>query len=143
MNVAMILKTKGRSVATVRPNASLSDVASTLAARKIGAVVVVGDNAKVVGILSERDVVRLLAERGAAALSLPVDECMTRNVVTCTPANSIDELMETMTTGRFRHVPVVEDGALIGIISIGDVVKYHIADISLEVSAMRDYLATG
>ncbi|MBX9925970.1 MAG: CBS domain-containing protein [Hyphomicrobiaceae bacterium] len=143
MNVAMILKTKGRSVATVRPTALLSDVASTLATRKIGAVVVVGDQGKVVGILSERDVVRLLAERGTGALTMRVDECMTHNVITCSEASTIDELMETMTAGRFRHVPVVEDGALVGIISIGDVVKYHIADMSLEVSAMRSYLATG
>lgn len=143
MNVGMILKVKGRSVATVRPQAALSDAATTLASRRIGAVVVVGDNGKVVGIVSERDVVRLLAEKGTAAMSMPVEAAMTRNVVTCTECNTIEELMETMTSGRFRHVPVVEDGALVGIVSIGDVVKYHIADMSLEVTAMRSYLATG
>ncbi|MDZ4840916.1 MAG: CBS domain-containing protein [Hyphomicrobium aestuarii] len=143
MNVAAILKTKGRAVETATARAPLNELASTLATKKIGAVVVVNDQGRVAGIISERDVVRLLAERGTDALTLPVGECMTRNVVTCSEASTIDELMETMTQGRFRHLPVVENDTLVGIISIGDVVKYHIADMTLEVSAMRNYLATG
>ena len=143
MNVATMLKSKGRSVATVRPSSTMSEVAEILSARKIGAIVVVGDQGRVVGIISERDVVRFVAERGASALMLPVGECMTRSVITCTESTTVDELMEIMTSGRFRHVPVVQDEALIGIVSIGDVVKYHVADITLEVTAMRSYLATG
>ncbi|NJM56124.1 MAG: CBS domain-containing protein [Verrucomicrobiae bacterium] len=143
MNVATILKSKGRAVETAKSSVLLKELASTLATKKIGAVVVVGDQGRVAGIVSERDIVRLLAERGTEALTLPVGECMTRNVVTCSEASTIDELMETMTQGRFRHLPVVENDKLVGIISIGDVVKYHIADMALEVSAMRNYLATG
>jgi CBS domain-containing protein len=143
MNVATILKGKGRSVTTVRPDHSLQDVAAKLAARKIGAVVVVGENGAVDGILSERDVVRAIAERGVAALEMPVSRFMTRDVITCRETSLVDETMEMMTAGRFRHLPVVEDGSLVGIISIGDVVKNHVATVEMEVSAMRNYLATG
>ena len=143
MNVATILKCKGRSVTTVRPDHSLQDVAAKLAARKIGAVVVVGENGAVDGILSERDVVRAIAERGVAALEMPVSRFMTRDVITCRETSLVDETMEMMTAGRFRHLPVVEDGSLVGIISIGDVVKNHVATVEMEVSAMRNYLATG
>jgi len=143
MNVATILKAKGRSVTTVRPDQSLQDVANKLAARKIGAVVVVGENGIVDGIISERDVIRAVAERGTSALELHVARVMTRDVVTCTETSLVDELMEMMTAGRFRHLPVVEDGALVGIVSIGDIVKNHIATVEMEVSAMRSYLATG
>ncbi len=143
MNVATILKAKGRSVTTVRPDQSLQDVANKLAARKIGAVVVVGENGIVDGIISERDVIRAVAERGTSALELHVARVMTRDVVTCSETSLVDELMEMMTAGRFRHLPVVEDGALVGIVSIGDIVKNHIATVEMEVSAMRSYLATG
>jgi CBS domain-containing protein len=143
MNVATILKAKGRSVTTARPDHTLQDVASKLAARKIGAVVVVGENGAVDGIISERDVIRAIAERGVAALDMPASRFMTRDVVTCSETSLVDETMEMMTSGRFRHLPVVEDGALVGIISIGDVVKNHVATVEMEVSAMRSYLATG
>jgi CBS domain-containing protein len=143
MNVASILKLKGRAVSTVRPDASLLDVTQKLGAKKIGAIVVVGDNGHVTGIISERDIIRVIAERGAQALSLTVADVMTRNVVSCQETSELDDLMETMTKGRFRHLPVIEDGALVGIISIGDVVKYHVAEVEMEVSAMRSYLATG
>lgn len=143
MNVATILKAKGRSVTTARPDQTLQDVAAKLAARKIGAVVVVGDHGAVEGIISERDVVRAIAERGPSALTLPVARFMTADVVTCQETSLVDEMMEMMTTGRFRHLPVVEDGALVGIVSIGDVVKNHVAEVEMEVSAMRSYLATG
>jgi CBS domain-containing protein len=143
MNVASILKLKGRAVSTVRPNATLLDVAKKLGSKKIGAIVVVGENGNVTGIISERDIIRAVAERGAPALSLMVSEVMTRNVVSCQETSELDELMETMTKGRFRHLPVIEDDALVGIVSIGDVVKFHVAEVEMEVSAMRNYLATG
>lgn len=144
MNVAAILKVKGRAVTTAKPETALLEVAQKLAAKKIGAVVVVGENGSVVGIISERDIVRALGNRGDAALHAPVAEFMTRNVVSCTDYSLVDELMEMMTRGRFRHLPVLEDdGALVGIISIGDVVKHHVAEVEMEVSAMRNYLAAG
>ena len=143
MNVASILKSKGRAVSTVRPNATLLDITKKLAPKKIGAVVVVGDNGHVDGIISERDIIRALADHGAQALSLMVSEVMTRTVVACQETSELDELMETMTKGRFRHLPVIEDDALVGIISIGDVVKINLAEVEMEVSAMRNYLATG
>lgn len=143
MNVASILKAKGRAVTTVRPNATLLDVAKKLGPKKIGAVVVVGENGHVAGIISERDIIRAVSEHGAAALSMVVSDVMTRNVVACGETSELDELMEMMTKGRFRHLPVIEDEALVGIISIGDVVRHHVAEVEMEVSAMRNYLATG
>ena len=143
MNVSSILKSKGRAVATARPDATVLDIVQRLAAKKIGAIVVVGDNGQVVGIVSERDVIRTIGERGVGALSAPVSDVMTRSVVSCDETSAIDELMEMMTKGRFRHLPVIMDGALVGIISIGDVVKNHVAEVEMEVSAMRNYLAAG
>ena len=143
MNVASILKSKGRAVTTVRPNASLLDCAKKLGPKRIGAIVVVGDNGDVAGIISERDIIRAISEHSGHALNMMVAEVMTRNVVSCSETTELDELMETMTKGRFRHLPVIEDDALVGIVSIGDVVKYHVAEVEMEVSAMRNYLATG
>ena len=144
MIIATILKVKGRSVSTARPEDTVQEIANRLAQRNIGAIVVVGDNGRVSGIISERDLIRALAKQGASALQVPVQEIMTRNVVTCNITASSDEIMETMTRGRFRHIPVIDDdGSLIGIVSIGDVVKQHIAEVELEVTAMRGYLATG
>lgn len=143
MNVASILKAKGKSVATARSDETLEAVAQKLSARKIGAIVIVGDGGSVAGIVSERDIVRTIAENGATALQQPVSNVMTKNVMTCAESSTIDQMMAVMTQGRFRHVPVIEDGALVGIISIGDVVKHHIAEVEMEVTAMRDYLATG
>lgn len=143
MNVATILKAKGRAVSTARPDTSVLDVCAKLGTKKIGAIVIVGEHGRVAGIISERDVIRTLAERGGAALSLPVSEVMTRTVVSCHETTTLDELMGMMTQGRFRHIPVLDDEALVGIISIGDVVKHHIAEVEMEVSAMRGYLATG
>lgn len=141
MNVATILKAKGQAVTTARPDTPLLDIAEKLAAKRIGAIIVVGENGKLSGIISERDVIRAIAERGIGALNIPVAEVMTRNVITCHRSHLVDELMELMTRGRFRHLPVVEDDALVGIISIGDVVKNHVAEVEMEVSAMRGYLA--
>lgn len=143
MNVASILKAKGRAVSTVRPNSTLLDVTKKLGPKKIGAVVVVGENGNVAGIISERDIIRAISERGAAALTLMVSEVMTRNVVSCSETSELDELMEMMTKGRFRHLPVIDDDALVGIVSIGDVVSHHVAEVQMEVSAMKNYLATG
>lgn len=143
MNVATILNAKGKAVATARPDASLLDVAAKLAARKIGAIVVVGDNGRVAGIISERDIVRAIAAHGSAALAMTAAEFMTRDIVSCRENTTVEDLMATMTDGRFRHMPVIEDGALVGIVSIGDVVKNHIAEVEMEVTAMRGYLATG
>lgn len=144
MNVATILASKGRAVTTAKSDTVLIDVASKLAAKRIGCIVIIGDHGRIDGIMSERDVIRAIAEGGAAALHQPVTRFMTSSVQTCHEGATLDELMEVMTQGRFRHLPVVDDdSALVGIISIGDVVKHHIAEVEMEVSAMRGYLATG
>lgn len=143
MNVASILKSKGRTVATARPEATLHEVAGKLASKKIGAIVVVGPNGRVDGIISERDIIRALSQAGAECLSHPVTDHMTKAVVSCSEADTIDQVMATMTAGRFRHVPVVEGGALVGIVSIGDVVKHHIAEVEMEASALKSYLVAG
>ncbi|MDH4981513.1 CBS domain-containing protein [Hyphomicrobium sp. D-2] len=143
MNIGQVLKAKGRTVATARPDATLLDIITKLTQKRIGAIVIVGDNGDVAGIISERDVVRKLGERGADVLSEPVSKTMTTNVITCQEHTTLDELMEVMTQGRFRHVPVIEDGALVGIVSIGDIVKHHIAEVEMEVTAMRGYFVTG
>ena len=142
MNVAQILKAKGRAVTTARPDASLLDISSKLAAKKIGAVIIVGDNGRVVGIVSERDIIRAVAERGQAALKATVLEVMTRNVVSCQENATLDELMELMTQGRFRHMPVLEDDALVGIISIGDLVKAIIADQKFLIEQLERYISS-
>jgi CBS domain-containing protein len=143
MNIGQILKAKGRAVATARPDTPLLEIAAKLAQKKIGAIVIVGDNGDVVGIVSERDIIRKLGERGPEVLNEPVSHSMTSNVISCQETSTLDELMEIMTQGRFRHVPVIEDGALVGIVSIGDVVKNHIAEVEMEVTAMRGYFVTG
>jgi CBS domain-containing protein len=144
MNVAAILKQKGRAVATIPPTLTLIEAAGRLAHRRIGALVVVDDNGGIDGIISERDIVRALAEEGATCLTRPVAEAMTRQVVTCQESDTLDELMSMMTARRFRHIPVVaDDGDLVGIVSIGDVVKHHVAEIEMEATAMRAYIAHG
>jgi CBS domain-containing protein len=141
MNVAAILRQKGRAVTTASPSVTLLEVANKLAAKRIGAIVVVGARGEVVGIISERDIIRALSEHGATCLQRPVSETMTRQVVTCQETDTLDELMAMMTARRFRHLPVVTDNALAGIISIGDVVKHHVAEVEMEATAMRDYIA--
>jgi CBS domain-containing protein len=140
MNVAAILKYKGRAVTTAAPDTSLLDIATRLAAKRIGAIVIVGARGEVAGIVSERDIIRALAEEGPACLKRPVAETMTKHVVTCQETDTLDELMAMMTARRFRHLPVVTDGALAGIVSIGDVVKHHVAEVEMEATAMRDYI---
>lgn len=141
MNVSRILSIKGSRVETIRPEASLTAAIDLLAAKGIGAVVVTDSQNKICGILSERDIVRALA-RHRDALSSQCASHMTEHVVTCTPRMMIGEVMEEMTRGRFRHMPVIEHGQLIGIVSIGDVVKYRLEDIEAESRAMRNYIAT-
>jgi len=141
--IGNILKVKGRAVSTARPADTVQEIASRLAQRKIGAIVIVGEGGLVSGIISERDLIRVIGQNGAKALQMPVADVMTRDVVTCQESTTVDEVMEIMTRGRFRHLPVVEDGGLVGIVSIGDIVKHHIAEVELEVSAMRGYFATG
>lgn len=143
MNVAAILKSKGRAVATAKPEVTLLEISQKLAQKKIGAIIIVGEAGKLSGIISERDVIRAISEHGAEALKLPVSKVMTKTVIRCMESSVLDELMEIMTKGRFRHLPVVEDDKLVGIVSIGDIVKHHIAEVEMEVTAMRGYLATG
>jgi CBS domain-containing protein len=140
MNVSAILRQKGRAVTTAGPGTTLLEVANRLAAKRIGAIVVVDTNGEVCGIVSERDIIRALAAEGAGCLTRPVAETMTKQVVTCQETDTLDELMAMMTARRFRHLPVVTDGALVGIVSIGDVVKHHIAEVEMEATAMRDYI---
>jgi CBS domain-containing protein len=142
MHVASILKVKGYAVETVRADANLMSVAGRLADKRIGAVVVTDRSGKVAGIVSERDIVQALAKEGVGCLDWPVAEIMTREVLTCTEDDTIDELMSRMTMRRCRHLPVIAGGRLAGIISIGDVVKHHIAEVEMEAMAMRDYIAT-
>jgi CBS domain-containing protein len=142
MNVKTILSLKGSHVTTIEPTATLEAAVALLAKHRIGALVVLGADERVIGILSERDIVRALAELGASALTTPLAQVMTRKVVTCGEAETIAGLMEQMTTGKFRHVPVLEQDRLVGIVSIGDVVKQRLSEIEHESAALRDYIQT-
>jgi CBS domain-containing protein len=142
MTVSSILAGKGREVVSIKPTATLSAAARLLAEHRIGAVLVLGADRRIIGILSERDIVRALAERGAAALDEPVSQSMTRKVSTCNETETAIGIMERMTLGKFRHVPVVDQGQLVGIVSIGDVVKYRLQEMERESAAMRDYILT-
>ena len=142
MNVQTILDTKGRDVITIAPTATLQAAVHRLAEHRIGALLVLGPDHRVVGIVSERDIVRVLAERGAGVLAQPLSQVMTRKVVTCSQSDTVGVLMERMTTGKFRHLPVVEQEQVIGIISIGDVVKHRLREIEQESAALRDYIQT-
>jgi CBS domain-containing protein len=137
-----ILAVKGGNVISIEPTATLAAAVKTLGENKIGALLVLGPDRRLVGILSERDIVRVLAERGAAALDEPLAQVMTRKVVTCSQAETISSIMERMTRGKFRHVPVVEQDQVIGIVSIGDVVKHRVLEIEGESAALRDYIQT-
>ncbi len=141
MTVAAILNLKGRDVYTEAGDRTLRQICSTLGERGIGAIIIASGKSKIEGIISERDVVRALARQGDGVLDKPVGEFMTKKVVTCTENDTVNEVMEKMTAGRFRHVPVVKDGALCGLISIGDVVKHRIAQIEREAEEMRNYIA--
>lgn len=142
MIVKNILSNKTGNVITINPATDIITATKLLADRGIGAVVVLGVNNRIVGILSERDIVQALAEHGAAVLTEPVSQVMTREVKTCSENDTIAELMDRMTTGRFRHLPVVEQGKLIGIVSIGDVVKGRLEEMDQEAKAMHDFIQT-
>ncbi len=142
MKVASILKAKGASVATTPPDATVSAVVWDLRLKGIGALVVSEDGTTVLGLISERDIVHALAEHGARLLGLRVSQLMTRSVVTCTPEDSITTVMALMTRHRVRHIPVVEDGKLRGIVSIGDVVKHRLDELEMEANIIREaYIA--
>ncbi len=143
MNVEIILKTKGNEVATTKPDATLAAVAGELSKRRIGALVVSSDGKSVDGIISERDIVRAVADSGAEALAKPVSTAMTSDVFTCSRHDSMEELMKTMSQKRIRHLPVTEDGSLCGMISIGDVVKYRLEEVEYEAEALRGFIAGG
>lgn len=143
MLVESVLNAKGSSVVTARPDTPVTDVAKLLADAKIGAVVISADNTRVEGILSERDIVNAVASRGEETLRLPASALMTRDVVTCTPQDHIADLMAVMTEKRVRHLPVLIEGALAGIISIGDVVRCRVQEISAEAEALRTYVTQG
>jgi len=141
MTVRAILDTKGHHVQSVEPGAKLSAAIKLLSERRIGAVLVLNQG-RIEGILSERDIVRVLGERGASVLDEQVSAVMTRKVVSCREKDTVSEIMETMTAGKFRHLPVVEDGRVVGLISIGDVVKWRVGEYEREQEALRDYIKT-
>lgn len=142
MTVGIILAGKGREIVTIEPGASLAEAAQLLAGKRIGAALILGADDRIVGIISERDVVRALAEGGAAALNEPVSQTMTRKVETCSESETVASIMERMTAGKFRHMPVVEKGRLVGVVSIGDIVKHRLHEMERELVAMRDYIMT-
>lgn len=141
MNIEAILRNKGHDVATIRPDEPITAALTVLRERNIGALVVSENGETVDGIISERDVVHGLADRGADLLSLKLADVMTRNVVTCDPADTVDQLMAEMTNRRIRHFPVVRDGRLCGIVSIGDVVKSRLDEVEYEARSLRSFIA--
>jgi len=143
MNVASILKHKGRDCATVKHDQSIQEAVKILGTKRIGALVVVDDDGNIAGILSERDVVANMADGCTDLLSQPVSRIMTREVLTCSPSDTTEDLMGHMTRSRIRHMPVKEEGKLAGIISIGDIVKWRIAEVESRAEALREYIATG
>ena len=143
MFVAQILADKGHEVMTAEPGWSVARIAAMLSGRRIGAMPVSSPGGALVGIVSERDIVAALALHGRDVLDRPVEEIMTRRVITCTRSDHIDDLMARMTEGRMRHLPVLDDEELVGIVSIGDVVKARMSEIEAEAQALKDYIATG
>jgi CBS domain-containing protein len=141
MLIGQILAGKGRDVVSTRPNATVAEVAGLLKAKRIGAVVVIDRDGSLCGIISERDLARGLADHGAKLLEMQVSELMTAEVVTCAPGDGIGQLMQQMTERRVRHLPVIEDGKLAGIISIGDVVKHRLQELEAEAHMLHDYIA--
>lgn len=142
MTVKAILNEKGHGVLTAGPNDRLADAVKIMAGNRIGALVITDDDHKIVGILSERDIVRLLAREGEGALQQPVSTGMTPKVKVCNEHHTVTEVMELMTQGRFRHLPVEKHGMLLGIVSIGDVVKRRIEEVEREAEQIRAYIAT-
>ncbi|MEM1317340.1 MAG: CBS domain-containing protein [Pseudomonadota bacterium] len=143
MTVAMMLDAKGHDTITISQDDTLADAADLLAQHRIGAVLAVDGSGKMAGILSERDIIKFLAKDGADALTSAVSACMTKNVITCQKRDSIDAVATMMGEGRFRHVPVMEGGELAGIISVSDVVKHRMAQISHEAEELKRYIMEG
>ena len=141
MTVAAILKHKGYKVVTVEPGATIAEVAEVLSERRLGAVLVVDEAERLLGIVSERDIVQCLGQHGARTLEMAAADLMTRSIQTATPSMSVGQAMEAMTAGRFRHLPVVEHGVLVGLVSIGDVVKARIMQQAHEVDSLKAYVA--
>ncbi len=141
MTVRAILDTKGHQIQSVTPDSKLSDAIKILAEKKIGAVLAM-ERGRIEGILSERDIVRVLGERGAAVLDEPVSSVMTRKVISCRPSDTVSGIMEMMTLGKFRHLPVIEDSRVVGLISIGDIVKWRVREYETEQEALREYIKT-
>jgi CBS domain-containing protein len=141
MTVRAILDTKGHNVQSVEPQAKLSSAIKILGERKIGAVLVMSAGG-IEGILSERDIVRVLGERGAAVLDEPISAVMTKKVISCKQSDTVGAIMEMMTDGKFRHLPVVDGEKVVGLISIGDIVKWRVREYELEQEALRDYIKT-
>jgi CBS domain-containing protein len=141
MNVGTILKLKGSGVFTTAKDKSLLDIARLLTQHGIGCIVILGDDDKIAGIMSERDLMRAIGQAGPKVLNEPVSNFMTKTVITAGESDTSDQLMSEMTTHRFRHMPVVERGQLVGLVSIGDLVKIHVADAEFESGAMRQYIA--
>ncbi|WP_199443271.1 CBS domain-containing protein [Umezawaea beigongshangensis] len=142
MRIADVLRTKGAAVATVEPDSTVAELLAALAGHNVGAMVVLGGGG-VAGIVSERDVVRQLHQRGAALLDAPVSEIMTAEVLTCGPQDSVDSLTVLMTERRIRHVPVVSDAGLVGIVSIGDVVKSRLSQLEAGQEQLQAYITQG
>lgn len=143
MRVSGILAAKGATVATIAPHATVAEAADVLRLHGIGALVVSSDGRGIEGIVSERDLVRALAERGDRILREPVSQLMSVEVWTCAPEDSVEHLMRTMTERRTRHLPVAVDGALCGIVSIGDIVKWRLTELEDETRHLHDYITTG
>jgi len=142
MTISKILAEKGREIVNIEPAATLQSAATLLAEKRIGAVLILGADRRIIGILSERDIVRAVGERGATALEEPVSQTMTRKVSTCTEGETLVCIMGRMSDGKFRHVPVVDHGRVVGIVSIGDVVKHRLQEMEHDSAAMRDYILT-
>jgi len=142
MTIKAILSAKGGDLISIEPTATVDAAIKTLAKHRIGALLVFGPDRRVIGVLSERDIVRVLAEQGPDVLGKPLAQVMTRKVVTCGQNETVGTIMERMTNGRFRHVPVIEQDQVVGIISIGDVVKHRLHEMEQESAALRDYIQT-
>lgn len=143
MLIGQILATKGRDVVTIGPDATVAEAARLLRDRRIGAIVVIEGDGGLCGILSERDVAHGLADRGSDLLDMRVADLMTPDVITCAPGDGIEKLMADMTKGRVRHLPVIDDGRLAGLISIGDLVKHRLEELEAEAHLLHDYIAGG
>ena len=141
MTVAMILNEKGRDVVTAKATDTVGDICKTLSEKRIGAILVMNAAGQIEGIVSERDVVRVIGKDGPSALEQSVDSVMTHAGVTCADTDTVNSVMARMSAGRFRHMPVVSGGKLVGLVSIGDIVKHRIAQIEREAAQMRDYIA--